>query len=84
MDDDDAARARRLRQAADIVDDALLAGMAGRAGVGEGAAVHDHVVLQILDDHRAALRIELHVAIGQIGPPALPGLAPPPPRLPLI
>jgi hypothetical protein len=36
-----------------------------RAGLGERAAVHNHVVLQILDDHRAAPRIKAQVAVRQ-------------------
>ncbi len=58
MDDDDAARPRRGGEAAHVVDDALRAGVGGRAGGGEGAALTDDVVLQVLDDQGAAARIE--------------------------
>ena len=82
VDHDNAARARDVREPADIVDDALLRGAwAGAPGIGEGAAVHDDVVLQVLDDQGAALRIELHVAIGRSARSPWTGSAAPPPAL---
>ncbi|MGY2934830.1 putative ferredoxin-like protein [Bradyrhizobium sp. GM6.1] len=67
MNDGDAAHPRRFGQAADILDDALLLRVTWRAGIGKGAAVHDDVVLEILDDHGAASRVELHFAVGKDG-----------------
>ena len=51
-------RAAGPREAANILDDLLPGGMARRPGAGEGAALGDHVVLQILNDESAAGGIE--------------------------
>ena len=40
----------------DVLDDVLLLRVLRGAGLGEGAAVDDHVVLEVLDDQRAARR----------------------------
>ena len=58
----DALRPARSREVGDVRDDVLLLRVRGRARLGEGAALDDHVVLQILDDQRAAARIECQIS----------------------
>src|ERR1700741_4365366 len=64
MDDDDAARARRGGEAPASFDHPLLPGMRGCAGLGESTAIHDYVVLHVLDDHGAAAWVNLHILAG--------------------
>ena len=64
MDDHHAAGAADIRQPADIVDHILLACMLRRAGGSKRPAVHHDVVLHILDDERAARRIQRHALFG--------------------
>ncbi len=59
VDHRDAFRPARRGQRLHVLDDILLLRVTGRAGVGEGAAVHDHVVLEVLDDEDTALRVQL-------------------------
>src|SRR6266571_1887550 len=51
--------ARGVGEPANIVDDMLRAGMRRRAGIREGATLHDDVVLQVLDQQRTASWVEL-------------------------
>ena len=62
-----------VRQPADILDRVLLAAVLRRAGGGERAAVHHHVVLHVLDDERAARRIERHALRGALARSAAAG-----------
>ncbi len=56
----------RIGQARDVLDVVLLPAMLGRARRGEGAALHHHVVLHVLDDQRAAPRLKRQPAAGLI------------------
>src|SRR5205085_4537923 len=67
MDNDNTASARDLRQATDVLDDPLLTCMGGSAGIRERPAIHDHVVLQVLNDHRATQRIQAQITLCELG-----------------
>src|SRR5208282_1223168 len=53
-----------LGQAADVLDDVLLASVLWRARGGEGAPFHHHVVMHVLNDERAARWVERKTALG--------------------
>src|SRR5258708_1503826 len=65
VDDDHATRTRGGGNAPDILDHPLLPGMRRRTGLSKGTAIHDHVVLQILNYHGAAAWIDLHILTGE-------------------
>ena len=52
------ALAARGGEALHVLDDVLRGGVRRRAGVGEGAALDDHVVLQVLDHQGRRLRVD--------------------------
>ena len=54
------SRLAMRRQPLDVLDRVLLAAMLWRTGGRKGAALHDDVVLHVLDDERAARGVELH------------------------
>ncbi len=47
-----------LRDLAAVFDDVLFAGMGGGSAVGKGAAIHDDVVLHVLNDHRGLCGVD--------------------------
>src|SRR5262245_64049615 len=63
MDDHHTALAADIGQAADVLNDVLLAGMLRGSRGRKGTPVHHHVILHVLDDESAARWIE-----GEIGP----------------
>src|SRR5262245_25464156 len=62
MNHHDTAAATRIGEAAHVLDRVLLPAMDGRARGGEGAAIHHHVVLQVLDDQGATRGIEVELS----------------------
>ena len=58
VDHGDALRAARCGEVGHVGDDVLLLRVTGRAGLREGAALDDHVVLHVLDDQGSAAGIE--------------------------
>ena len=58
VDDRHAGLARGLGEGLHVLRHVLRLGVRRRARIGEGAALRDHVVLQVLDDERAARRVQ--------------------------
>ena len=58
-DERHAGLAARGGEALDVLDDVLAGCVCGRARVGKGAALDDHVVLEVLDHQGRRLRVDL-------------------------
>jgi hypothetical protein len=67
VDDRHAGVATLRGEGRDVGDDALCGGVRGGPRVGERAALDHHVVLQVLDDQRGALRVEAEGLVGHSG-----------------